>query len=67
MDQDLLLKYYCQWRRGNSKWGILTVRLRDELYRNGCGYAWLERNWKDVRVACQQLQQDGKESKVWRK
>jgi hypothetical protein len=47
-----------------SEMGNLAVRLRDELYRNGCRYIWLERYWRDVRVSCQQLQQDGKENNV---
>ena len=47
-----------------SEMGNLAVRLRDELYINGCRHIWLERNWKNVRVSFQQLQQDGKENKV---
>jgi hypothetical protein len=46
-----------------SEMGNLAVRLRDELYRNGCGYIWLERNWKEVRILYQRLQQYGKKVK----
>lgn len=44
-----IVKILLEVAERKSEMGNLTVRLRDELQRNGFGYILLERNWKEVK------------------
>lgn len=48
IEKDELLKCCYEWQVGNPKCGSWTRNLRDDLYKRGLVYLWLDRDLKNV-------------------
>ena len=55
MEQEELFKRCYDWQIGNMKWERWASSLREEIYKTGLKYVWLNGKDCDTRLICQKI------------